>query len=78
MLGVTFSMDEMAVHSKGRHVNKIRIMYKSEGGGLQTDAIFQKGYSNQIFMCNDPVSETSLAKSLLPIYARVVALLDNG
>ena len=62
---------------KGHNTYKIRMMHKAEGGGLQTDAVFQKGYTYQIFMCNYPVSKTYLSKRLLPLYARVMALIDN-
>ena len=40
--GVTFSMDEMTMRLKGHHAEKIFITYKTEGYGLQTDAIFRK------------------------------------
>ena len=50
MLGFTFYMNEMTVNFKGHHAEKIRMTYKSEGYGLHTDAIFQKGYTYQIFM----------------------------
>ena len=40
MLGVTFSMDEITMHFKGHHVDKIMMAYKAEGDGLYTDTIF--------------------------------------
>ena len=43
-------MDEMTMHFKFHHAEKIRMTHKSEGGVLQTDDIFQKGYTYQIFM----------------------------
>ena len=46
------------MHFKGYHVDRVRMTYTEEGGGLQTYAIFQKGYTYKIFMCNDPVSKT--------------------
>ena len=42
MLGVTFSVYEMTMHSKGHYTDKIRKTYKSEGDGLYTAAIFRK------------------------------------
>ena len=57
MLGVTFYIDEMTMHFKGHHAEKIGMMYKAEGDGLQIDDIFQKGYTYQIFICDDPVSK---------------------
>ena len=50
-------MDEMTMNFKIHHAEKLRMTYKSEDGVLHTDAIFQKGYTYQIFMCNDPVSK---------------------
>ena len=69
-------MDEMDMCFKGHHTGKIRMTYKPEGYGLQTDAIFQKGYTYQIFMFNVPVSKTYLSKSLYTLDDRVMALLD--
>ena len=43
-------MDEMIMRFKVNHADKIRMMYKAEGDGLQTDNIFQKGYTYQIFI----------------------------
>ena len=37
---------------------KIRMTYKTEGTGLQADDIFQKGYTYQICICNDPAPKT--------------------
>ena len=42
ILGVTFSIDEIAMRFKGPRVEKIRMMCKAESGGLQTDSLFQK------------------------------------
>ena len=50
ILGVKFYMDEMTMHFKFHHSEKIRMTHKSEGGVLQTDDIFHKGYTYQIFM----------------------------
>ena len=38
--------------------------YKEEGNGLQTYAIFHKGYTYQIFICNYPVSKKYLSKRI--------------
>ena len=53
MIRVTISIDEMTMNFKGHHKDRIRMSYKQEGYGLQADASFQKGYTYQIFMCND-------------------------
>ena len=51
--------------------------YKAEGGGLYTDALFHKGYTFQIFMCDDTVSKTYLDKRLSPLDAIVMTLFDT-
>ena len=77
MLGVTFPMDEMAVNSKFHHMEIIWIMYKAEGDGLWTDVVFQKGYTYQIFMCNDPMLKTYLVKRMLPLDTILVEIFDT-
>ena len=54
-----------------------QVMYKAKGDGLKTYAIFQKGYTYIIFMCNDPLSKKILAKRMLPLHDRVVAFFDT-
>ena len=76
MLGVTFSMYETTMNFKSHHAETISMAYKSEGDGLQTYTIRQKGYTYQIFMSNDPVS-IFLAKRLSPLDAIVMALFDT-
>ena len=77
MLGVTFSIDEITMRFKGNHAFKIRMTYKSEGDGEQTDEKFQKGYKYQIFMCNNPVPKTHLSKIMLPLDARAMSHFDT-
>ena len=77
ILGAIFYMNEITMRFKGHHADKIRMAYKSEGDGLQTDDIFQKGYTYQIFICNYPVSKTYLAKRLSLLYPRVMEISDN-
>ena len=77
MLGVAFYIDEMIMHFKGHHEDKKRMTYKAKGDGLQTFDICQKVYTYQIFICNDPSPETYLAKYVLPLHARVMALFDT-
>ena len=36
-LGCAIYVDDKTVGLKGRHVDKMRISYKNEGGGFQTD-----------------------------------------
>ena len=77
MLGVSFSEDKTAMHFKIHHVDKIRMTYKAEGGGLQTNYIFHKGYTYHIFKCNVPVSKKYLAKRVLPFDDIVMKLFDT-
>ena len=57
MLVVIFSMDKMTMCFKVHHVDKIGMTYKPEGGELHTDALFKKGYTYQMFICNDNTSK---------------------
>ena len=65
------------MHFKGHHADKIRMEYKAEGYVLQTDALFRKGYTCQIFMCNYPVSNTYFSKRLSSLDARVMDLFGT-
>ena len=67
----------MTMRFKYNHADKKRMMYKSKGDGLQTYAIFQKVCTYRIFMCNNPLPKTYLAKSMLPLYDIVMAFFDN-
>ena len=40
LLGLEFSVDEMTMVFKGKHKDKLRIMYNNEGDGFQADALF--------------------------------------
>ena len=44
MIGAAFSIYEMTMHFKVHTMDKIRIMCKTESGGLKADNICQKGY----------------------------------
>ena len=51
--------------------------YKEEFDGLQVDAFFQKGYTYQIFMFNDPAPKSYLSKRLSPLRAIVGGIFDT-
>ena len=51
--------------------------YKEKGNGLQIYAIFQKGCIYHIFMCNDNLPKIYLAKRMLPLDNRVMAIFDT-
>ena len=77
ILGVTISIDEMTANFKGNNADQIRMKYTAEGDGLQEDAIFQKGYTFQSFMCTDPDLKTYLSKILSPLHDVLMALFDT-
>ena len=77
MLGATFFMDEMTMCIKGHHADKTRMTYNVEGDGLQKYDIFQKVYTYQISICNDPVSKKYLTKRLSSLDAIVMELFDT-
>ena len=51
--------------------------YKAKCDGLQTYAIFQRGYTYQIFMYYDRLPKPYLDESIFPLHARVMALFDT-
>ena len=53
------------------------LMYKSKGDGLQTYALFQKGYKYKIFMCNDASPKTYSSKRMLILHDIVMAFFDT-
>ena len=63
---------------KGHHIDRISITYKDKGDRLQTDDLFQKVYTYQIFMFNDTVSKIYLDTRLLPFDARTMDLFDTA
>ena len=77
MLGIAFSIDEMTMGFKGKHVDKRRITYKAEGDGFQGDALCQDGFTYQVYMRNHPAPKEYLRLGLSPLHARVMALFDS-
>ena len=61
---------------KGQHKDKKWITYKAEGGGFQSYALFQEGFTNHIWMRNDRAPINYLKQGLLPLHSRVVGLFD--
>ena len=49
-LGRNISVDEMTMRMKGTHRDILRITYKNEGDGFQSDALCQEGFCYQHFM----------------------------
>lgn len=77
LLACAFSVDEMTMGFKGHHKDKLRITYKNEGDGFQSDALCQDGFTYQIWMCNDRAPSRYLKKGLSPLHARVMGLFDS-
>ena len=77
LLGVCFSIDEMTIGFQGHHSDKLRITYKAEGDGFQSDALCQEGFCYQIFMRNDPAPKKYMKMGLSPLHSRVMYLFDS-
>ena len=75
ILSVTISIDEIATNFKGNNGDQINMIYKAEFYGLQADALCQKGYTYQVFVCNDPNLKQYLSKILSPFHDILMALL---
>ena len=67
-LGIAFSIEEMKIIFQGKHVNKRRITYKNERDGFQSDALFQDGFTYQIFMRNNPAPLKYIKEGLSPLH----------
>ena len=74
--GMSISVDEMTMRFKGKHKDKLRITYKKEGDGFQADALYDDGYTLQVYMRNDPAPKKYLSKGLSPLHTRVMSLFD--
>ena len=77
ILSVTISIDEMTANFKGNNADQINMMYKAEVYGLQVDALFQKGYTYQSFICTDPALKTYLSKIMSPLHDILMTLFDT-
>ena len=45
LLVFDLSVDDQKIGFKGRHVDNMIISYQNEGGGLQSDSLFDQGYT---------------------------------
>ena len=70
-LGSSLSSDEETMGCKGRHSDIMRINYKKEGDGFQSDALGSDGYTYTFFFRNKPAPQTYLDKDLCPLHVRV-------
>ena len=62
---------------KGTHRDVLRITYKNEGDGFQTDALCQIGFCYQHYMRNKPAPTKYLSKRYSPLHSRVLCLFDS-
>ena len=46
-----------------QHKDKQHITYKAEGGGFQADALYNEGFTYQVYMRNDPAPKKYLKNS---------------
>jgi Transposase IS4 len=76
-LGEAISIDEQTVGFQGRHADKRRITYKSEGDGFQADVICQEGFTYQVYFRNEPAPVEYTSKGISPLHGRCLWLLDS-
>ena len=48
-------IDEKTIGFQGRHKDKLRIMFKDAGDGLQSDSVFDCGYTYSFAYINDGI-----------------------
>ena len=76
-LGCSVAVDEMNIRLKGHNLYKLRITYKSEGDGFQTDTLCDDGYFYQVYMQNEPSPKKYLKQGLSPLHYRTMALFHS-
>ena len=76
-LGVSISFDKTAIGFQGRHQDKRRITYNSEGYGLNAGDLYQYGLCYQFFFINDPSPQKYINMGLSPLNARAMAVFDT-
>ena len=64
----------MTIRFEGMHRDKLRIIYKSEVDGFQTDTIYDDEYCLQVYMWNTPTIEKYLNQGMFPVHSRARAL----
>ena len=75
LLVFDLSVDDQTIGFKGRHVDKMIISYQNEGGGLQSDALFDQGYTYAFFLRNEGVPKEYMLMGISPLHAHVFFLL---
>ena len=74
LLGELISIDEMTIIFQGMHKDKRWITHKTKGNGFQCDALYNKGYTYEIYFRNHPAPENYLKLGMLPLHSRVLVL----
>ena len=75
LLVFDLSVDDQTIGFKGRHVDKMIISYQNEGIGLQSDALFDQGYTYAFFLSNEGVPKEYMMIGISPLHAHVFFLL---
>ena len=74
LLGCALSVNKQTIDSKGGHVDKMRISYKIEGwggGGFQTDALYDQGYTYAFFLRNEGVPKEYMSMGISLLHDRL-------
>ena len=73
-LGREFSIEKTTLGFQGRYKDKRRIAYKRAGDGFQCDAIFENGFTYQVYFCKHSAPPNYINMNLSPLYSSVMAL----
>ena len=69
-------VDDQTIGFKGRHVDKMIISYHNEGIGLQSDALFDQGYTYAFFLRNEAVASKIYIPPPLVLTHLVIKLVN--
>jgi Transposase IS4 len=75
-LGERISIDEQTMGFQGRHADKLRISYKTEGDGFQCEAMGQDGYTYVVYFRNVPAPSHYIKNGLSPLHARCLWMMS--
>ena len=74
LLGCDLYVDDQKIGFKGRHVNKMRISYKNEGGGFEAGALCNRGYIYIFLLRNEGVPKEYMLMGIEPFHAHIFSL----
>ena len=75
LLVFDLSVDDQTIGFKGRHVDKMIISYQNEGGGLQSDALFDQGNTYAFFLRNEDMTKEYMLMGISLLHAHLFFLL---